>query len=173
MTRKIIISMMMTLMVSAVAFWQAAAKSKAASKAASAATQPIVMNLDNMKWGPAPPELPPGGQMAVLEGDPSKAVPYTIRVKFPDGYKVQPHWHPVAERVTVLSGTLKVGMGAKWDDSNPTTLSSGGFAVMPARMKHFAWSVGDTVLQIHGTGPFKIIYVNPNDSPMKPAAVAK
>jgi len=94
-------------------------------------------------------------------------------VKFPDGYKVQPHWHPAAEKITVLSGTLKVGMGAKWDASNPTTLSSGGFAVMPARMKHFAWSVGDTVLQLHGTGPFKIIYVNASDSPMKPAAAAK
>ena len=161
MTRKIIISLMM---MAAVAFGQTAAKAKSASKPAAAA-QPIVMNLDNMKWGPAPPELPPGAQLAVLEGDPSKTVPYTIRVKFPDGYKVQPHWHPVAERVTVLSGTLKVGMGAKWDTSNPTTLSSGGFAVMPARMKHFAWSVGDTVLQIHGTGPFKLIYVNPSDRP--------
>src|SRR5437588_1135056 len=171
MARKIIISVMMVMM-SAVAFGQAATKSKTTAKSAAAA-QPIVMNLDNMKWGPAPPDLPPGAQLAVLEGDPSKAGAYTIRVKFPDGYKVQPHWHPAAEKITVLSGTLKVGMGAKWDDSNPTTLSSGAFAVMPARMKHFAWSVGDTVLQIHGTGPFKIIYVNASDSPMKPAAAAK
>jgi hypothetical protein len=153
------------MLMSAMVCAQTAPKSKTAGKSSSAAVQPIVLNLDNMKWGPAPPDLPPGAQMAVLEGDPSKAAPYTIRAKFPDGYKVQPHWHPVAEKVTVLSGTLKVGMGAKWDDSNPTTLSSGGYAVMPARMKHFAWSVGDTVLQIHGTGPFKIIYVNASDKP--------
>src|SRR3954469_23967792 len=163
MIRKMMITGML---MSAMAFAQTATKSKTAARSpASAAAQPIVMNLDNMKWGPAPADLPPGAQIAVLEGDPSKAVPYTIRVKFPDGYKVQPHWHPVAEKVTVLSGTLKVGMGAKWDDSNPTTLSSGGFAVMPARMKHFAWSTGETVLQIHGTGPFKIIYVNASDKP--------
>jgi hypothetical protein len=172
MTRKIII-FLMVLMMSAVAFGQATKSTAKTAGKSAASAQPIVMNLDNMKWGPAPADLPPGAQLAVLEGDPSKATAYTIRVKFPDGYKVQPHWHPVAERVTVLSGTLKVGMGAKWDDSNPTTLSSGGFAVMPARMKHFAWSVGDTVLQIHGTGPFKIIYVNASDNPMKPAAAAK
>ena len=163
--RRIIISLIL-MMMSAVAFAQTAAKTKTAGKSAAAsAAQPIVMNLDNIKWGPAPADLPPGAQLAVLEGDPSKPGPYTIRAKFPDGYKVQPHWHPAAEKVTVLSGTLKVGMGAKWDETNPTTLSSGGFAVMPARMKHYAWSVGDTILQIHGAGPFKIIYVNPSDRP--------
>src|SRR5438270_1949885 len=137
--KKLIISL---LMMSALAWGQAASKTSKSKSATAAAAQPVVMNLDKMNWGPAPPELPPGAQLAVLEGDPSKAAAYTVRLKMPDGYKIQPHWHPVAERVTVLSGTLKVGMGAKWDDSSPTTLSSGGFAVMPARMKHFAWSVG-------------------------------
>jgi quercetin dioxygenase-like cupin family protein len=170
MIKKLCISL---LLVSALAWGQTSAmKTKSASKSAASA-QPVVLNLDGMKWGPAPAELPPGAQLAVLEGDPSKVGPYTVRLKMPDGYKIQPHWHPTVEHVTVLSGTLKVGMGATWDNSNPTTLSSGGFAVMPARMKHFAWTSGDTVLQLNGTGPFKIIYVNPNDSPMKPAPVAK
>src|SRR5438046_10448388 len=167
--KKLIISL---LMISALAWGEASSKaSKSKSKSGAAASaQPVVMNLDKMNWGPAPPELPPGAQLAVLEGDPSKAAPYTVRLKMPDGYKIQPHWHPTLEHVTVLSGTLKVGMGAKWDETNPTVLSSGGFAVMPARMKHFAWTSGATVLQLHGIGPFKINYVNPNDAPMKPAA---
>jgi quercetin dioxygenase-like cupin family protein len=171
MFRKLSISL---LVISAMAWGQTSAtKTTKAKTAATASAQPVVMNLDTMKWGPAPPELPPGSQLTVLEGDPSKAAAYTVRLKMPDGYKIQPHWHPTVEHVTVLSGTLKVGMGAKWDDSNPTVLSSGGFAVMPARMKHFAWTSGETVLQLHGIGPFKIIYVNPNDAPMKPAPTAK
>src|SRR5205085_9450881 len=144
---------------------QAASKTSKSKSATAAAAQPVVMNLDKMNWGPAPPELPPGAQLAVLEGDPSKSgSPYTVRLKMPDGYKIQPHWHPTLEHVSVLSGTLTVGMGAKWDDSNPTVLSSGGFAVMPAPMTHFAWTSGSTVLQPHGIAPFKIHYVNPHDA---------
>src|SRR5437588_12996400 len=114
------------LMISALAWGQAASKTSKSKSATAASAQPVVMNLDNMNWGPAPAELPPGAQLAVLEGDPSKSgAPYTIRAKMPDGYKIQPHWHPTLEHVSVLSGTLKVGMGAKWDESNPTVLSSG------------------------------------------------
>jgi hypothetical protein len=45
-----------------------------------------------VKWGPAPPSLPPGAEMAVLYGDPSQAgALYAIRIKAPDGFKVPPH----------------------------------------------------------------------------------
>src|SRR5256885_11820435 len=154
MTRKIVIFLMMLVM-AAVAFGQATkSKTRTAGKSsASAAAQPIVMNLDNMKWGPAPPDLPPGAQLAVLEGDPSKAGPYTVRVKFPDGYKVQPHWHPAAEKITVLSGTLKVGMGAKWDTSNPTTLSSGGVGGVPGGVEEFPRGGGGNGVQMHTNRP--------------------
>ena len=67
----------------------------------------ILTNLDQTKWGPAPPFLPPGSQMAVLYGDPSKAgVPFAILGKLPDGYKIPPHWHPTDEHVTVLKGVF-------------------------------------------------------------------
>ena len=175
MFRKLLISVAL---MSALAWGQGASMghAKSAKKGASpmaAAAQPVVLNLGDMKWGPAPDVLPPGAQVAVLEGDPSKAGPFTMRLKVPDGYKIQPHWHPASEAITVLSGTFKVGMGATWNTDNPTILSSGAFAVVPARMKHFAWTSGDTVLQVHGMGPFKLNYVNPNDSPLKPAPIAK
>jgi hypothetical protein len=32
-------------------------------------------------------------------------------------------------------------------------------------MHHFAWSSGETIVQVHGMGPFKIIYLNPADDP--------
>jgi hypothetical protein len=141
-------------------------KSETAAKSAPA--KKLVWNPDELQWGPAPPSLPAGAQVAVLEGDPSKPGPFTIRLKVPDGYKIQPHWHPTTERVTIISGTFNVGMGPKWDESKPTVLSTGGYATMPARMKHFAWASGETVVQVNGTGPFVINYVNPADNPVQP-----
>ena len=67
---------------------------------------------DQIKYGPVPPVLAPGAQMAVLEGDPTgSSGDFTIRLKMPDGYRIAPHWHPKRENVTVISGSFKVGMG--------------------------------------------------------------
>src|SRR5262245_22982071 len=119
----------------------------------------------DIQWGPAPPGLPAGAKAAVLEGDPSKEGPFTIRAQMPDGYKVPPHWHPAIEHVTVISGTLHLGMGDKIDKAAAKTLPAGSFSYMPAQMHHFAWMEGETVLQIHGMGPWGITYVNPADDP--------
>lgn len=120
---------------------------------------------DSLQWGPGPPQLPPGGQAIVLQGDPSKEGPYTLRSKLPDGYVIPPHWHPSAENVTVLSGTLHIGMGETFDKSKSEAIQAGGFLSMPAQMRHFAWIEGETVLQVHGMGPFDITYINPADDP--------
>jgi hypothetical protein len=79
----------------------------------------IVVKADDIKWGPAPPALPPGAKFAVLMGDPTKAAPFVIRAQMPDGYKVPPHWHPSDENVTVIKGTLMVGKGEKFSASRP------------------------------------------------------
>jgi quercetin dioxygenase-like cupin family protein len=128
----------------------------------------IMMTSNDVKWGPAPPSLPPGAQMALIEGDPSKpGGSYVIRAKLPDGYKISPHWHPVAENVTVLEGSFYMGMGDKFDQAAARELTPGGFASMPKGARHFAWAKGETIIQVHGVGPFEIIYVNPNDDPRK------
>ncbi|HEV8589664.1 MAG TPA: cupin domain-containing protein [Pyrinomonadaceae bacterium] len=130
------------------------------------AAKHIATTPDELKWGPAPPGLPPGAELAVVSGDPSKAgAPFTMRAKFPDGYKVPPHWHPTDENVTVIQGTINIGMGDKFDESAAKQLPAGSFALMPKRMHHFAWASGETIVQIHGTGPFAITYVNPADDP--------
>src|SRR6185503_3241851 len=100
---------------------------------------------EEMKWGPAPPSLPPGAELAVISGDPSKAgLPFAMRVKFPDGYKVPPHWHPTDENVTVIQGTINIGTGDKFEESAAKQLPAGSFAVMPKRMHHFALATGET-----------------------------
>jgi quercetin dioxygenase-like cupin family protein len=139
-------------------------------KSASAGKQAehIFVAPNDVKWGPGPPSLPPGAQLAVIEGDPSKAgALFTIRGKFPDGYKVPPHWHPADERVVVLQGTLGMGLGEKFDPASGRELPAGSYASMPKGMRHFAWAVGETVIQVSGTGPFEVNYVNPADDPRK------
>ena len=112
--------------------------------------------------------LPPGAKMGVLVGDPSKAgMPYVVRAKLPDGYKVPPHWHPSDENVTVLQGTLLMGTGEKFDPAKAEEMPTGSFMRMPKTMRHYAIAKGETIIQLHGIGPFEINYVNPADDPRK------
>jgi hypothetical protein len=121
---------------------------------------------DRVKFGPAPAFLPAGAQLAVLEGDPMGSTgDFTIRLKLPDGYKVAPHWHPNRENVTVLSGTLKVGMGDKFDATHMMSFPAGSFAFLDPDMHHYAMSSGETTIQIHGMSPAKFNYINPEDDP--------
>jgi len=121
---------------------------------------------DQVKFGPAPPFLPPGAQLAVLEGDPmATSGDYTIRLKMPDGYKVAPHFHPNRENVTVLTGTLKVGMGDQFDAHKMMSFGVGSFAYLDPSMHHYALASGETVIQVHGMSPLKFNYINPADDP--------
>ena len=118
-----------------------------------------------IEWKPGPAALPPGAKMAALEGDPTKEGPFVVRFQFPDGYHVAPHNHPKTERVTVISGTLLLAIGEALDRSSAKKLPAGSFGYWPAGMKHTAWSEGETVIQLHGIGPWQINYVDPADDP--------
>ena len=100
-----------------------------------------------------------------MEGDPNKKGQFTVRLQFPDGYKVAPHTHPTAEKITVISGTVFLGTGAKFDEAAGKEMTTGSFCVMPAGMPHFGWAKSEAVVQVNGAGPFKIKYVNPADDP--------
>jgi hypothetical protein len=121
----------------------------------------------DVKWKEGPPSLAPGAKFAVLEGDPSKEGLFTMRLWLPDGFKIQPHWHPAVEHITVVSGEFHVGMGETFDTATGHTLKEGTFAFLSSQMRHFAWAKGETVLQLHGVGPWQINYVNPADDPRK------
>jgi hypothetical protein len=122
---------------------------------------------DKLQWIPNP-VLPAGARVAVLSGNPAKAGEvYALRVQLPDGYKVPPHWHPTDENVTVLRGMMLFGVGDHFDASNLKEAPVGSFTRMPKEMRHFAMTKGDTIIQIHGIGPFEFNYVNPSDDPRK------
>jgi len=124
-----------------------------------------ILTPADLKWQDGPATLQKGAQYVILEGDPSKEGPFVMRVKMPDGMKVMPHTHPKDERVTVISGTLYLGMGAKFDEKVGVALPAGSYGRTDAKMKHFGWVKGETILQLHGEGPWAIDYLNPEDDP--------
>ena len=116
-------------------------------------------------WKAGPESLAPGAKMAVLEGDPTKDGFFTIRLLLPDGYRVAPHWHPKVERLTIISGTVNLGTGDRFDATATTALPAGTYSSMPPKMTHFAWMTGETVLHLSSIGPWQVIYVDPADDP--------
>jgi Domain of unknown function (DUF4437) len=127
-----------------------------------------VFTPDTIRWAPAPPLLRPGAQIAVLEGDPTASTgDYTIRLKMPDGFRISPHWHPLRENVTIISGTFKVGMGDDFDTSKMQAFTAGSFAFLDPNMHHYAMASGETVVQVHGQSPVQFSYVHPEDDPSR------
>jgi len=125
----------------------------------------VMQTLAEAKWGPAPPMVPPGAQIAVLAGNPTQTGPYTVRLNFPAGYAIPAHSHPTDENVAVVSGALYMGMGDKLDKAAGHALGAGGFALMPANANHFAYTQEETTIVLYGLGPVEFKYVNPADDP--------
>src|SRR5262245_30327585 len=127
----------------------------------------VVSELKEAAWCPAPPMLPPGAQIAVLDGDPTKSAPYTVRLKFPANYAIPAHSHPTDEHVVVVSGAVTFGMGDKLNTGAAAnkTLNVGGFAQMPAGVNHFAYTTQESTIVLFGQGPVEFKYVNPSDDP--------
>ena len=132
----------------------------------------VIQTPAEAAWGPAPPMVPAGAQIAVLSGDPTKPVPYAVRLKFPANYAIPAHSHPTDENVVVTSGALTFGMGDKLSKSaaGNKTLGVGGYALMPANMNHFAYTTGETTIVLYGQGPVEFNYVNPADDPRNAAS---
>ena len=163
--KKILVSC--SVIAAAAALVLAAEEAKTSSGATSTSpTEHRVMKPANLNWGEVPPGLPTGGKMAVLDGDPTQVGSFTVRLKAPAGYKVMPHTHPTAERLTAISGSFKIGMGEKFDESSMQEMAPGSYIVLPSGMAHFAKVTREgSVVQIDSEGPFQINYVNPSDDP--------
>ena len=160
-----------------------AEKKKAAPKTAPAGNTHAMIYPDAIKWGPFPASLVEGAppaefandspaQCAILAGDPTKpGSNYIMRIKMSDCARVAPHWHPGDENITVLQGTLLLGVGQKFDKAALHELPAGSYALMPKRTAHFGSGKGETIVQVNGVGPFKVVWLNPAAAP--PAKPAK
>jgi len=128
----------------------------------------VIQNVTEAQWGPAPPLLPAGAQIAVVSGDPMKPAPYAVRLKFPANYAIPAHSHPTDENVVVVSGAFTLGMGnaLSKDAAGNKTLGPGGYALAPANMNHYAFTTAqETTIVLYGIGPVEFKYVNPSDDP--------
>jgi quercetin dioxygenase-like cupin family protein len=123
----------------------------------------VMMSPAELTWTDLPSL--PGVKIAVIEGPLNEAVPIMFRLKFPPNYKVPPHSHPGIEHVTIISGTLNMGMGDTFDPSKTRALTPGSVAVMPPGTHHFVWTSEETIGQVHSIGPWSVTYVNPEDDP--------
>lgn len=146
----------------------AVAKHKSVAKPAAAKAAPA-----ELKWGPAPPALPGGAQIAVLKGDPMKTGPFTIHLKMPANYAVPPHWHPTDEKVTLVSGKLGYGMSDRMERLNAKSLGQGESVTMKAKEHHWVMTADGAEVEVSAMGPFMITYVNPRDDPRPKAEPVK
>ena len=114
------------------------------------------------------PNIPKGGQVAILVGDPAKAGDVVVqRVKLPPNYQVPPHTHPYAETVTLISGSVGLGMGEKFDNKGALAKPGTLFA-NPAKHAHYVWTgPEEAIVQVQFIGPGGIDYINPADDPRK------
>ncbi len=124
----------------------------------------VALTPSEMSFSTAGLALPGMGQ-ANLVGDPAKPGPYTIRLRFPDGYTLAPHSHPDAREVTILSGTWLTGYGATFDPAKLKELPVGSFYTEPANLPHYVQTKGAVLVQVSGTGPSARVFVNPADNP--------
>jgi quercetin dioxygenase-like cupin family protein len=126
----------------------------------------IMVAPKDLTWADVP-SLPPGAKIAVIEGPMNEAKPFTVRLKFPADYKIPAHSHPAIEHVTVISGTFNMGTGDKLDAKQTKALSAGSVAIVQPKTNHFGWTKTETIVQLHGVGPWGVTYVNPADDPRK------
>jgi anti-sigma factor ChrR (cupin superfamily) len=134
-----------------------------------------IVHFGDLKWTP----IIKGCDLATVSGDSSAdGAPFVVRLRCVDGAKIPAHWHPTDENVTVLKGTFLVGMGETFDESKLQPMNVGNFVSMPKEMRHYGMIKGETIVQVHGMGPFKVNWVNPSevqppDAPAAGAAKAK
>ncbi len=123
-----------------------------------------VVTPDTIQWQPGSDLLPVGSKIAILQGDPAKEGPFTMRIKFPANYMVAPHTYQTLENMTVISGTFNFGIGQKFDATKGTVMPIGSFVVIQPGVSHYGWGSEETILQVQGIGPTVKTLVNPTDA---------
>ena len=112
-----------------------------------------------LNWEPAPRGFPEGIEIARLDGDPNEPGPFTLRMRFPAGLELPPHRHRANERLTVLSGTLSLGFTERGEPTKTTAYGPGSYLFIPANQAHYGRAEEETVVQIHGSGPWRVLFL--------------
>lgn len=119
----------------------------------------LVQRFDEIEWQAPPEMLPPGAEFTIIRGNPATEEEHVLMLTMPDGYGVPRHWHPIAEQVTVIQGTLELrAQGFE----EPQTLGEGDIFQAPPRHVHAIRCVSRAgcVITVQGTGVFAINYID-------------
>jgi quercetin dioxygenase-like cupin family protein len=120
---------------------------------------------EEIDWKPFP-SFPPSVRLAVVDGQPSEAGPYTIRVKAPHGAKLMPHRHPEDRVYTVISGVFYIGLGDQFDPDKLQAYPPGSVLFLPGNTSHFHWAKSsEYVTQVTAIGPLGLEYISAKDDP--------
>ena len=125
----------------------------------------LALTPAEMKWTQQGGLAAPGMAQLNLVGDPAMPGPYTVRLKFPKGFKIAPHTHPNSREITILSGTFATGYGEKFDAARLKILPAGNFYTEPANVPHYIEIEEEVVLQVSGMGPSGRKFVDPSEGP--------
>ena len=120
----------------------------------------VILTPAELKWESRGNLTAPGVEQLNLVGDPDKPGPYTIRLKFPKGFRIAPHTHPDSREVTILSGVFATGYGETFDAAQLKVLPAGSFYTEPADVSHFIEIEEDAIIQVSGTGPSGRKFIN-------------
>lgn len=127
----------------------------------------VLVTPHDLHWMDGPESFPRGAQYAVLDGNLKSKKSVTVRIKFPANYQMPAHFNITPMHLTVLSGTLNIGMGDKLNTNKGTALAANSFTVIPARKPFYSWTNEETVVQVSTNGPVRIKYINADDDPRK------
>lgn len=118
---------------------------------------------DLVHGGVMPLHMIPSGQwIEKVVGDMDKpGQPFVIRIHHDAGYVVLPHTHPEDENITVLAGSWALGMGPRIKMSELEPMEQGALGFVPKKMAHFGYAKVETMLQVHGIGPFVNLPIDP------------
>ena len=132
-------------------------------------SNPIIIPDDTAtQWAPAPASLPQGIMISLIAGDPSRPGPFVLRLTVPAHTVIKPHTHATAETVTVLTGDIYHDLGPTIEKETAKELHTGGFVYLPKDHPHSLWTTSvPSKIEVTGTGPFGLHYVNPADDPSK------
>lgn len=127
-------------------------------------------NAASVVYGAGPANLPKRTQVSTLAGDPTKPGPFVLRIGFPANTVIAPHTHSLPETLTILSGSIYHQNGETIDNSAGKILKTDGLVFLPQVTPHALWTTDEPVeLQVNGSGPFGLNYINPFDDPSRKA----
>jgi len=132
--------------------------------------KPLLLTRQDLDWGLGPDAFPLGVHASIVEGDPDQDEPFTMRFKLPGKYRIEPHWTTREQRLTVLSGSIELALGERFDERKLKTYGEGSYLVIPARARYYLKCDRGSVLELRSQGPWEVNYVDRADDPREQAA---